>query len=122
METKSKKQILDACDTLESQIETIANKVLFDASPNHMDLDVHMMKKKDSDTFSFTVIFPHTGICRSRPAFFAAVDAAANAIWEEAYHSLFGDEALPYIPEEIIVEQARAVTCQHTKLGRINNE
>lgn len=122
METKSKKELIDACDTLESQFETIANKVLFDASRNHMDLDVHMMKKKDSDHFSFTVIFPHTGICRSRPAFFAAVDAAANAIWEEAYHSLFGSEACPYVPEDIIVEQARAMNWQHMKLGRFNNE
>lgn len=118
METKSKKELLDACDTLESQFETIVNKVLFDASQNHMDLEVHMMKKKDADNFSFTVFFPNTGICRSRPAFFAAVDAAANAIWEEAYHTLFGDEACPYIPEEVIIDQARAMSCQHMKLGR----
>jgi len=122
METKTEKELLDACDTLESQFETIINKVLFDASPNHMDLDIHMMKKKDADHFSFTVIFPHTGICRSRPAFFAAVDAAANAIWEEAYHNLFGGEACPYIPEEIIVDQARAMNWQHMKLRGIKNE
>lgn len=122
METKSKKELHDACETLESQFETIVNKVLFDASQNHMDLDVNMMKKKDSDRFSFTVIFPNTGICRSRPAFFAAVDAAANAIWEEAYHYLYGDEACPYIPEEIIVDQARAMNWQHMKLEGFKNE
>lgn len=121
METKSKKELLDACDTLQSQFETIVNKMLFDASQNHMDLDVNMMKKKDSDRFSFTVIFPNTGICRSRPAFFAAVDAAANAIWEEAYHYLFGDEASAFIPEEIIMDQARAMQWQQMQLGGSKN-
>lgn len=115
METKSKKELLDACDLVESQFETIVNKVLYDASKNHMDLDVNMMKKKGSDRLSFAVIFPRSGICRSRSAFVAAVDAAANAIWEEAYHALFGNEAAPYVPEEIIFEQAGAVNWQHMK-------
>ena len=109
MESKSKKELLDACDTLESQFETIVNTVLIDESPNHINLDVNMMKKKDSEKFSFTVIFPSTGMCRSRPAFFAAVDAAANAIWSEAYHYLFGHEAEPFIPEDIIIKHVRAI-------------
>ena len=118
METKSKKEILDACDTLESQFVTLFNETLFDASQNHMDLDVNVMMKKDTKHCSFTVICLQPGIFRSRPAFIAMVEAAANACWEKTYHALFGDEALPYVPEEIIIEQARNLQNQTRAYGK----
>lgn len=118
MENKTDKKLRAACETLESKFDTIYNETLFDASENHMDLDVNVMMNKDTKHTSFTVIFMHPGIFRSRPAFIAAVEAAGNACWEKAYHALYGDEAMPYVPEDIIVQQASVLQNQYRTLYR----
>lgn len=50
----------------------------------------------------FFAEFESQGICRSRPLFLAAVEAAAYAIWSDAYMHLFGEEGILYINEELM--------------------
>lgn len=109
MENKSDEKLREACETFDDKIITIFNETLLDTSENHMDLDVHVMINKDTGSTCFSVIFLQPGIFRSRPAFIAAVEAAGNACWEKAYHTLYGDEALPFVPVDVISKQASAL-------------
>lgn len=113
MSTYAKKELLNACEKIESEFDTIAMKTLFDPSENHNDIDVFVMRNKRTGSIGLSVIFPCSGIYRSRPALSATVDTAVNAIWEQAYHTLFGDEALDYIPAELLVEQACIIKSEH---------
>lgn len=92
-------------ETDERNIETVAKMLLPDPECGN-DMTVMCFKDGTSGESCLSVTFRSPGIFRSRPALMAMVDAAINAIWEDAYHSLFGHEAVPFISCRALEEGA----------------
>ena len=79
-------------------VVNILTECLEDISGNEQHTCVFLNANKEDEEICLSIVFPNSGIFRSRPALFAAVEAAVNATWERAYHRLFGAEACPYMP------------------------
>lgn len=87
-----------------NEFETITKKSCYD--PTIRATVGIITFKTDRNQLGFAVVLPDAGICRSRPAFSAAVVAAADSIWNTTYHALFGEEAARFIPASLFAEYA----------------
>lgn len=79
-------------------VKLILAECLEDRSGNEQNTSVYLNGNTEDNEICLSIVFPSAGIFRSRPATISAVNAAVNAIWETAYHRLFGAEACPYMP------------------------
>lgn len=92
-------------ETFERNVVTVAEKLLPDPECGN-DMTVMCFKDGTSEETCLSVTFRSPGIFRSRPALQAMVDTAVNAIWEDAYHALYGHEAVPYVSCRALEEGA----------------
>lgn len=94
---------------IDSELFDVLSAYQAQSTPDHVN-GVAVLSALSRDDFSLYVCinFDSPGICRSRPLFKAAVEAAANAIWAETYHALYGEEAAPYVNEQMLTESFEA--------------
>lgn len=83
-----------------NELKEISHASLFDASLGaYVEITTF---HDDLSRLGIAIQFPRAEVCRSRSAFAAAVEAAADFIWDQTYHALFGQEAVQAIPINLI--------------------